>query len=469
MSAFNLVFYDTETTGIQKEFSQILQCGSVFTDAHLERIDEQNIGCAPLPWTIPAPRAMLTNKKIDLFQSNRSHYQMMSSIQSQWKEWHKEKPIIFISYNGHAFDEELIRRQFWYNLLEPYTTNTNGNGRLDLMLMFHNIASFFSDEISIPLFEGGPGISYKLEHLAKEHGIDAEDAHDAIADCNLMVSLCEIIKERLPELFDSFINSSTKQGIKNLLYSDDFLALGEIHRRHTFNYPVVLCGSDASRPNEIVLFDLSYDPEDIIDLDFSEINKLIQSKGRDGPLKKYKINKTIPVCSSKLIKNKEVFDISFEELQKRADLIKKNKDFQSKISQAMEDRMMSFPEPEFIEASIYSGGFPSNRDKDLMQEFHMSSDVEHLVKISRNFEDDRFSIFAERIICNEYVNDIPEDIKTRYEDLIKERTTTQGKWGSVEKSISEAESLLENETLDENIKILNATREKLISMQKITD
>ena len=358
MSVFNLVFYDTETTGIQKEFSQILQCGSVFTDAHLKRIDEQNIGCAPLPWTIPAPRAMLTNKKIDLFQSNRSHYQMMSSIQSQWKEWQKQKPIIFISYNGHAFDEELIRRQFWYNLLEPYTTNTNGNGRLDLMLMFHNVASFFSDDISIPLFEGGPGISYKLEHLAKEHGIDAEDAHDAIADCNLMISLCEIIKEKLPELFDSFINSSTKQGIKNLLYSDEFLALGEIHRRHTFTYPVVLCGSDASRPNEIVLFDLSYDPEDIIDLDFSEITKLIQSKGRDGPLKKYKINKTIPVCSSKLIKNKEVFDISFEELQKRADLIKSNKDFQSKISQAMEDRMMSFPEPEYIEASIYSGGFP---------------------------------------------------------------------------------------------------------------
>jgi exodeoxyribonuclease-1 len=469
VSAFNLVFYDTETTGIQKEFSQILQCGSVFTDSYLKRIDEQNIGCAPLPWTIPAPRAMLTNKKIDLFHSNRSHYQMMSSIQSQWKEWHKEKPIIFISYNGHAFDEELIRRQFWYNLLEPYTTNTNGNGRLDLMLMFHNIASFFSDDISIPLFEGGPGISYKLEHLAKEHGIDAEDAHDAIADCNLMISLCEIIKKKLPELFNSFINSSTKQGIKNLLYSDEFLALGEIHRRHTFTYPVVLCGSDASRPNEIVLFDLSYDPEDIIDLDFSEITKLIHSKGRDGPLKKYKINKTIPVCSSKLIKNKKVFDISFEELQKRSDLIKNNKDFQSKISQAMEDRMMSFPEPEYIEASIYSGGFPSNRDRDLMQEFHRSSDVEHLVKISRNFEDDRFSIFAERIICNEHANDIPEDIMARYKDLIQERTTTQGKWGSVEKSISETESLLENETSDENIKILNATRDKLISMQKISD
>lgn len=466
MNDYNLVFYDTETTGIQKDFSQILQCGSVYTDINLNRLEEQNIGCAPLPWIIPAPRAMLTNKKIDLFNSNTSHYQMMSEIQRQWRQWSLAKPSIFVSYNGHSFDEELVRRQFWYNLLEPYTTNTNGNGRLDLMLMFHNIASFFSDEISIPLFDGGPGISYKLEHLAKEHGIDADDAHDAIADCNLMISLCEIIRTKLPDLFKSFINSSTKQGIKNLLYSDDFLALGEIHRRHTFQYPVVLCGSDPSRPNEIVLFDLSYDPEDILDLDYSEINKLIQSKGRDGPLKKYKINKTIPVCSSKLINNKEVFDISFDELQRRAEIIKKDKDFQSKISQAMEDRMMTFPEPEHIEASIYSGGFPSQKDKDLMQEFHLSEDINHLIKISRNFEDERFSIFAERIICSQYGLDVPEDVKSRYMELIKERATSDGKWGSVQKSVGEIDVMLEDETSPEKIEILDVTKKKLLSMRQ---
>jgi len=77
MSLFNLVFYDTETTGIQKDFSQIIQCGSVFTDVDLNRLEEQNIGCAPLPWTIPAPRAMRTNTKIELLNSNISHYQMM--------------------------------------------------------------------------------------------------------------------------------------------------------------------------------------------------------------------------------------------------------------------------------------------------------------------------------------------------------------------------------------------------------
>jgi len=464
-SKVNLVFYDTETTGIQKDFSQILQCGSVLTNSSLDTVDEQNIGCAPLPWVIPQPMAMITNKKIDLFHSNVSHYQMMKELQMKWKEWSAQLPSVFITYNGHAFDEELVRRQFFWNLLEPYTTNTNGNGRLDLMLMIHNIAAFFSDEISMPLFEGGPGISYKLEHLAIEHGIDAGDAHDAIADCNLMIEMCRIIKERLPEVFESFINISTKPGIKSLLYSKEFLALGEIHRRHTFKYPVILCGADASRPNEIVFYDLSYDPEDILDLDFTEINKLIQSKGRDGPLKKYKINKTIPICSSNYLKNPNVFDIEFAELQRRADLVRSNKDFQQKVSQAMEDRMMSFPESEYIEGTIYSGGFPSYKDKDLMQEFHMSKDLNHLVKISRNFEDERLRLFAERIICTEYSTDIPDDIKKRYEDLIDQRNGTDGLWGSIDKSLLQIEKLLDERDDAESQKILKATKIKIESMK----
>ncbi len=449
MSFNNLIFYDTETTGIQKDFSQILQCGSVLTDKNLRAIDEQNIGCSPLPWVIPQPMAMLTNKKIDLFNSNISHYQMMKDIQMQWKKWSTQSPSVFITYNGHAFDEELIRRQFFWNLLEPYTTNTNGNGRLDLMLMVHNIAAFFSEEISIPLFEGGPGISYKLEHLAQEHGIDAGDAHDAIADCNLMIELCVIIQKKLPDLFQSFINTSTKPGIKDLLYSDEFLALGEIHRRHTFKYPVVLCGSDASRPNEIVFFDLSY----------AEINKLVQSKGRDGPLKKYKINKTIPVCSHKLLTNSNAFDIEFSELQRRADIVKADKDFQQKVSQAMEDRLMDFPESEHIEGTIYSGGFPSSRDKDLMQEFHITSDPNHMIKISRNFEDERLRLFAERIICNQFSVEIPDDINKRYQDLLYQP------WGSVDKTLIQIEKLLDERTEDDEQKILLATKSKIESMK----
>ena len=463
--ASNLIFYDTETTGIHKDFSQIIQCGSIFTDSNLIKKDQQNIGSAPLPWVIPQPKAMLTNKKINSFKSNVSHYQMMKDIQQQWKDWCADNPSIFVTYNGHAFDEELIRRQFWCNLLEPYITNTNQNGRLDLMLMIHNIASFFSEEISIPLFEDGPTISIKLEHLAKEHGIDVSNAHDAISDCNFMIGLCETIKDKIPEVFDSFLNISTKEGVKNLLYSDEFLALGEVFRRHSFKYPVVICRANNSRPNDICFYDLSFDPDEILNLDFTEINKMVQSGGRDLPLKKYKINKTIPVCSYKLLTKNNHFDISHDELQRRADIVKSNEDFFTKVSQALEDRIMNFPEPDYLEGKIYSGGFPSYRDQDLMKEFHISDEVEHLIKISRNFEDERFRLLAERIICTQYEGEIPDDIKNRYDDLIHERVKTDGKWGSVEKSLQEIDKLLEEITQDEDLKILNATKEKILSMK----
>ena len=462
----NLIFYDTETTGIQRDFSQILQCGSVLTDNAFNSLGEQDIGCAPLPWIIPNPRAMLTNKKTNLFNSNVSHYEMILDLQRQWKQWTLDNPGIFISYNGHAFDEELVRRQFFWNLLEPYTTNTNGNGRLDLMLMMHNIVCFFPEAINIPLFEDGPKISLKLEDIARANNISADSAHDAIADCNLMIDVTKKINAVVPDVFNSFLNISTKPGVMNLLNTDGFLALGEVFRRQMFRYPVVFCGSDPSRPNEIVFFDLGFDdPEEILELELSEIFKLINSGGRSGPLKKYKINKTIPICHSDLLSDRTLFDVNFDELNRRAQLVKNHKDFQTKVSQAMSDRMMSFPESDYIEGTIYSGGFPSNKDKDLMQQFHMSDDPLHLIKISRNFEDERLRLFAERIICYQYASDIPEDISKRYQDLIHERNGTDGAWGSIGKALSQIDKLMDERTDDESQEILKATKEKIESMK----
>ena len=193
---------------------------------------------------------------------------------------------------------------------------------------------------------------------------------------------------------------------------------------------------------------------------------MIQGGGRDLPLKKYKINKTIPVCSSKYLNKKDHFDIDHDELQRRAEIVKNNKDFQTKVSQAMEDRLMNFPEPDYVEGTIYSGGFPSYRDKDLMQEFHACEDVEHLVKISRNFEDDRYRILAERIICSNYDADIPSDVQERYLALTHERTQTDGKWGSIEKSLNDIEKLLNEKEDKEDLIILKATKEKLLSMKQ---
>jgi len=100
-----------------------------------------------------------------------------------------------------------------------------------------------------------------------------------------------------------------------------------------------------------------------------------------------------------------------------------------------------------------------------MQEFHLSSDPAYLIKISRNFEDERLRLFAERIICNQFSTNIPDDIHKRYQDLINQRNGDEGPWGSVKKTLIQIEKLLDERPEKEDQKILLATQKKVESMK----
>jgi exodeoxyribonuclease-1 len=460
----NLIFYDTETSGINKDYSQILQCGSIRTNASFETLETHNTHSFPLPWVIPQPRAMLTNKKTFVFKANTSHYEMMLDIHRQWRQWTIDEPAIFITYNGHSFDEELIRRQFYWNLLDIYLTNTNGNGRLDMLLMMHALACFVPSALKIPLFEEGPNISLKLEDISKENGLNTDDAHDAIADCQFMVDLLKKIQANNSDLVSYFLSTSTKAGIQEKLQQDGFFGLAEVFKRQKFQWPVVPCGSDLERPNYVALFDLGHDPDDIFDLDTSDIYKMIQSSSKDNPIKKCQINKTIPLCTSNLIEDKNIFDIDFDLLEERATKVRENLDFQQTVSQALTDRLFNSREPNTIEESIYAGGFPSPADKSLMDDFHRYASAEERIKIARNIQDDRFRLFAERLICQIYPADAPQDMLSRYQELIASRLSEDGPWGSIAKSSLEIEKLLEELSSKEEQSILKDTQAHLNSL-----
>ena len=53
------VFTDTETTGLNINFSQIIQVGSLLTDESLVVEEEQDLSSKLLPWVIPSPEALL--------------------------------------------------------------------------------------------------------------------------------------------------------------------------------------------------------------------------------------------------------------------------------------------------------------------------------------------------------------------------------------------------------------------------
>ena len=56
------VFYDTETTGIETAFDQILQFAAIKTDNNFVELDRFDIRCRLLPHIVPSPGALRVTK-----------------------------------------------------------------------------------------------------------------------------------------------------------------------------------------------------------------------------------------------------------------------------------------------------------------------------------------------------------------------------------------------------------------------
>ena len=135
------VFYDTETTGTDTAFDQILQFGAIRTDDDLNEIDRFEIRCRLLPHIVPAPMAlkvtgitpeMLTGPALP------SHYEAMRQVHAKLSDW---SPSVFVGYNSISFDENLLRQAFYQTLQPIYLTNTGGNTRADMLRIAHAVAA----------------------------------------------------------------------------------------------------------------------------------------------------------------------------------------------------------------------------------------------------------------------------------------------------------------------------------------
>ena len=123
------------------------------------------------------------------------------------------------------FDEEVMRRQFYWNLYDPYFTNTNGNTRLDLFLKIQVIANFYRQIFPIPELDNQ--LSLKLEDLVSNLSIDTENAHDALADCEFLIHLMKTIAQKLPNYYKEIIETTSKEGFFKKLNSNSNIKIVE--------------------------------------------------------------------------------------------------------------------------------------------------------------------------------------------------------------------------------------------------
>jgi len=453
------VFTDTETTGLNITFDQIIQVGSILTDEDISVLDKQDIGSSILPWILPSPDALLVHRKAEcLDSSNKTHYEMMHELREKWLEWSKDKNPVYITYNGHRFDEELFRRQFFLNLLPPYITNVDGAKRLDLLSTFQIIANFFPNSLKLPLIE--ENISMKLTDWAEANDVNSENAHDALADCDLMVDLSRKVLELAPEAWKASIKGSSKLGNLDILQSDGFAMMGEVIRRSKFTHPITFCGQNTKMQNEVAVADLYYDPDDLNDLTDEE---LLDQIGNSGcAIRKVKINKSLPIIDYQNIPDLEThLDLPLSQLKDRAEKIKNNIKLQTRISELITSNQKEYPPHKYVEQTIYSG-FASDSDALWMERFH-SSPWDQRAKLIEGFEDKRYKELAERLLCSTRPEFATEKMLENYDGFLQTRIFDKGPWLNFDKCKKRTELLLEESTGDnkEILSLLNNYLERL--------
>ena len=128
----NYVFYDLETTGKNKDWSQIIQFGAILVDENLVELERFESKCNLKTGTVPEPEALIVNNNRikELSKLNYSHYNLINEINSKFKDW---SPAIFFGFNSIQFDEEILRKSFFKMLLDVYITQLEGNKRGDIL------------------------------------------------------------------------------------------------------------------------------------------------------------------------------------------------------------------------------------------------------------------------------------------------------------------------------------------------
>ena len=429
------VFYDTETTGSDTFYDQILQFAAIKTDDALNEIDRFEIRCRIQPHILPAPGALIvTGVTLDQLSDPAlpSHFEMAEAIHQKLSEW---SPAVFAGYNSLEFDEDLLRQAFYQSLLTPYVTNTNGNSRLDVMCLALALNEFEPGRLEIPQRADGEA-TFKLDRLAPANGFLHPNAHDAMADVEATIFLAKIAKERAPWIWDHLLKMGKKaEAVRN--------ALGAPVRLYTefrYNKPnhwlVSAIGVDTENKGSVIAFNLAHDPAELLSVDDESLRKWAATKPK--PLRTIKANGSPILFDLEMARDRvDLMKIGEPEIMRRAQVLQDSPELRHRLLLAYVATREVYEQSPWLEEQIYRG-FPGSRDAALMREFHRGSWPTR-AEVAGQFDDDRYRKIARRIVFNHRPDLLDEETRQAFSAAVARRWLTEGKakWLTLEKAQAE--------------------------------
>ncbi|ODN43230.1 exonuclease domain-containing protein [Piscirickettsia litoralis] len=405
------LFYDIETTGINKCFDQVVQFAAIRTDLNLNEIARYEYLVKLRPDVIPSPQAAITHLiSLDRLTHAESEYAVISKIHDLLNQ----ADTISLGYNTLGFDDEFLRFSFYRNLLEPYSHQyANGCSRMDLYPMVAMYYLYCPKVLKWPEIEGKP--SLRLENLSALNQLAEGQAHDAMVDVEATVALAKCLmreKATWDYLCDYFIKREDKNRLIKLprLFDDgsqSFLAMmvaGEMGTKVNYQAPVLFLGEHYHYKNQTVWLRLDQESLQQATLaDFSELIWVKNKKYGEPPF-------VLPLTEKRLAKMQGDQLALYQENKNWA---LNNKALLKEIREHYLD--YKYPEHDNVDAMalLYQSGFYNYREKNWIEHFHG-------YLASEQFYDDavpsqRLQVLADRLAG--YENKIPPNDTHRQQEF----------------------------------------------------
>lgn len=470
----NIVIWDIETDSSNTFFGSIIEIGAILLNDKFQELDKLNIRCRLPEGVVPQAGALLVNQSSVslLTQANYSHYQMLQEVETTFKKW---SPAIFLGYSNINFDDEMLRKEFFKGLRQPYLTNTNGNKRQDGLNIVRAAFAVNNKIMNTELNEKGNAVM-KLESLARMNGIESGGAHNALFDANLTKLVLEKIYKEQNIIWRSAMLTGSRDEVENFARNELMFSLNEYFYGKSKLYLVApLYHEHMLHPiyKWVQAFDLRFDPEIYFDLSLNDLK--IEMKKTPKFIRTIRSNKApVLLHADYASKSDPYVAMTKEQLLKRAKIIKGNKDFCARVTLALaeiaQEKKDSGDQSDITpEESIYVK-FVDNSETPKMEKWHQAS-WEEKFKLLDNFKDERLIDFGKKIIYQEAPQVLPKSVLSEIKRGIAKRilSTNKEKWTTCADFFAECDHFrnqYETEGNTDKLKFLNEINQFVENIQK---
>ncbi len=401
------VFFDTETTGLDPAFDQIVHFAAIHTDYDLNELGRFELRAHLQPHIVPHPGALRANG-IPIARLNDgalpSHYAMISEIRGRLIAW---SPAIFVGFNSIGFDEHMLRQGLFQSLWPAYLTSQHQNGRADAYGLVQAACALTPGCLIIPRKPDGRP-SFKLDQLAPANGIAHDGAHDAMADTRATVALCRLVKGRSDDAWQRFVRFSNRATVIEFVDNEDGFVLTEFFGGEPVHRAVVCIGRNPTNPNGRFCLDLSVAPETWRNMSDAGIRAEIARKGT--PVRRIRVNGAPTLTSLYEASDDMLKGLDPAIAEGRAAEFKQDPALCARIAALYSASWADVPPSAHVERRLYSDGFPSDADQQRMFDFHEAAERGRL-KIASEFEDQRLKTFAQRLVYYEHRALLDSDVR----------------------------------------------------------